>query len=1058
MSQPKLQAENFFVARTPRMPKGKLFQLSPTREATRSALLNWVSEPEVLDALYLASPTLHEQIDRWKKDPTSKQGQKIEQSLLKYMIRMTTRPTPFGLFAGVHAGQFADHTDIRLSTSDNCERNTRLDMFYLSAVRQHAVSNEIRSDRLRYMPNPSHYFVSGQCRYIETYQSDKTRYYRLSAADSDEYFQHMLRLAEQKLSFHSLTGAFIADYPEADRDTVEAYVEQLIAEGLLVADLPLSLTGNSPDAELVSALRGIKEDEIAGTLEQALSNLGSNDQRGGSYVAGLKSIAEELGSLPIKIDEGKLFQSDAYMNFEQCRLSSEDVAPLTDILGLLVRLGHAAVNPFADFVNKFNARFEGQFVPLSLLLDDETGISFSRETGYETPLLAGLNLAIPSGSPAPAPRPSPLDNLVMKAITSPENQGKAEILLDIRDLRHLAGDTPAENLMPASFGVLTSIYRDEKDRLLFHYGNSYGPSSAKIVGRFCHLNGTLLDGVRSNLEREEKHSPEVIFAEIAHVPEGRPGNVIARPHMRDYEIVFMADSKLSSEYQIPVSDLYVWVEAGQPKLWSKRLGRQIVPRLSCAHNYSSRSLSIYTFLCAMQRLAGALPEFHLPAALSNATFVPRISVGSIILSEKKWRIPRKNFADASGPEGLDLAKLAKLREKYQLDETVAFAVGDNVLYLNLSNPAMFDILLAETKRWPIVELQEALGSQYRTPFSAPCGDSYQNEVVVPYFNGAAKPHQTFRTNPQSHIEPSDLQRKFAPGSEWMSLKLYSGNSVIEDILLQKIFPMIEGEAASYQKWFFMRYGDPDWHIRLRFLGEPHRLYGELLPKLNSLLAPLIESGELHKMELFTYDREMERYGGASIMETAESFFMEDSRLVSKALQHLDDMGESLRWRLCLSTTNALLDLLEYDTDDKLRLITQIREGFGHEFNEDVSLRKKLGLKYRTVERTLWADLDTFPDYAEKAGELDGAQALIFPLIDEWRARIQPHCQSINQAYSAPTANLSCTKDSLIGSLLHMHNNRLFKAYGRQQELLMHDFLRRALYSRNQIGRKATGTH
>jgi hypothetical protein len=246
--------------------------------------------------------------------------------------------------------------------------------------------------------------------------------------------------------------------------------------------------------------------------------------------------------------------------------------------------------------------------------------------------------------------------------------------------------------MPASFGVMTSIYLDEKDRLLFHFGNSYGPSSAKIVGRFCHLNDTLLNGIRSNLEREEKHSPDVIFAEIAHVPEGRPGNVIARPHMRDYEIVFMADSKLSPEYQIPVSDLYVWVEGGQPKLWSKRLARQIVPRLSCAHNYSSRSLSIYTFLCMMQKLAGTRPEFHLPSALSTATFVPRISVGNIILSEKRWRIPRKEFVDAGGPEGPDLTKLNALREKYSLDETVAFAVGDNVLYLNLSNPAMFEIL------------------------------------------------------------------------------------------------------------------------------------------------------------------------------------------------------------------------------------------------------------------------------------------------------------------------------------------------------------------------------
>jgi thiopeptide-type bacteriocin biosynthesis protein len=356
-----------------------------------------------------------------------------------------------------------------------------------------------------------------------------------------------------------------------------------------------------------------------------------------------------------------------------------------------------------------------------------------------------------------------------------------------------------------------------------------------------------------------------------------------------------------------------------------------------------------------------------------------------------------------------------------------------------------------------VELQEALGAQYRTPFKGPDGDSYQNEVIIPYFNGAAKPHQTFRTNPQSHIIPTELPRKFAPGSEWMSLKLYSGNSVIEDTFLQQIVPMIEDEATSYQKWFFMRYGDPDWHIRLRFLGEPRLLYGELLPKLNRLLTPLVDSGELHKMELFTYNREMERYGGPTTMEAAESLFMEDSRLISKALQHLDEIGESLRWRLCLATMNTLLDLFDYGTEDKLRLITQTREMFGREFNEDVSLRKKLGLKYRTVERTLWADLDAFSLYGEKTGKMDNTQAIFFPLIAQWRDQVQLHCQAINHAYNTADPSLTCTKDSLVGSFLHMHNNRLFKAYGRQQELLMHDFLRRALYSRQQIAKKATGT-
>ena len=38
--------------------------------------------------------------------------------------------------------------------------------------------------------------------------------------------------------------------------------------------------------------------------------------------------------------------------------------------------------------------------------------------------------------------------------------------------------------------------------------------------------------------------------------------------------------------------------------------------------------------------------------------------------------------------------------------------------------------------------------------------------------------------------------------------------------------------------------------------------------------------------------------------------------------------------------------------------------------------------------------------------------------------------------------LSCTLDILLHSLLHMFNNRIFKAYGREQEFVVYDFLRR----------------
>src|SRR5918993_1260334 len=54
---------------------------------------------------------------------------RLEGKLLRYRIRMATRPTPFGLFAGVGVARWADRTDLALAGPPRTR--TRLDMEWL---------------------------------------------------------------------------------------------------------------------------------------------------------------------------------------------------------------------------------------------------------------------------------------------------------------------------------------------------------------------------------------------------------------------------------------------------------------------------------------------------------------------------------------------------------------------------------------------------------------------------------------------------------------------------------------------------------------------------------------------------------------------------------------------------------------------------------------------------------------------------------------------------------------------------------------------------------------
>ncbi|WP_042142741.1 MULTISPECIES: lantibiotic dehydratase [unclassified Pseudoalteromonas] len=1068
MSKSSIKHQNFFVIRTPRLPIDILKSLGTSKKQTQQVLENWIMDPQIQEALYLASPSLLERIEQFYKNKKEKkngivkksdikQAKKLELALLKYMIRMCSRPTPFGLFSGISMGEITDETRIISRDLSEDSRKTRLDIFYLSAIKEYFLKHNAHSEQLKYYPNTSHYFVAEHCRYIEAYQSEDSRLYRLSAIERDEYFDFILSVAKKGLSFNQLVDVFLQRFSdeqdnhenETDRSDVIDYIQQLIDESVLLADIPLPLTGKAPDAVLVESLNKIGQSETADHLATSLFQLEQLDKKVDRCVSDYKKVFEYLNQLPIKTQENKLFQLDVYRAYSQCELSQNQISSLLKQIKLIKALSISKQNSFRDFINKFNSRFEGQFVPLDILLDDESGISFSNESGYEAPLLAGLHLRTASSVQGGANQISLLDNLITQEISTPKNRNKSVIKLSSKALlKHL--DKPLSEVdLPISFAAMISLYEDQNTgSSIVQFNGCYGPSAANLLGRFCHLNNDLKRSVITHLEAESNHSSDVIFAEIVHMPEGRPGNVIARPHLREYEIVFLADSSLSSEYQIQISDLHVWVESGLVKLWSKRLNKQIIPRLSSAHNYSARSLSAYKFLSMLQHQDASAPRFTLPSSQVNVCFVPRIMLDNLILSEKKWRIPRKEIeglfnASVIESDGIDIQKWHELKDIYQLDEHISYAMSDNVLQIHLLNPLMLEILLGETKGQEIVELKEVLTTQFSTPVKSHEGLSYTNELIIPFLNTGAKVHNHFSDDPQKNILATPIKRRFSPGSQWLSLKIYTGNTAVESLLAEHLLPEIEQSSSLFKKWFFIRYGDPDWHLRIRFFGEPSELYGQLLPRLNALLDPMVENNEIHKVELFTYEREVERYGGPNAMALVEDLFMADSQLVIATSQLESEFNDDVRCRVALLMTDQLLNEFKFDAKEKLNLISDLRTGFGKEFNESSQLRKQLGDKYKKIQSQLFSDFSKIQK--QSLTESTQEQQQIFDILGNWKIQVSPVIKRLNQLISSDEG-IKCSKDTLMSSLLHMHHNRMFKAYGREHELVMHDFLRRYYFS------------
>ena len=194
----------------------------------------------------------------------------------------------------------------------------------------------------------------------------------------------------------------------------------------------------------------------------------------------------------------------------------------------------------------------------------------------------------------------------------------------------------------------------------------------------------------------------------------------------------------------------------------------------------------------------------------------------------------------------------------------------------------------------------------------------------------------------------------------MYLKVYTGSASADRILTDTVGPVIGQlrDAGVVDHWFFLRYGDPEHHLRLRFHGEPGALREHALPALTDALAAPLGEGTVSKVALDTYEREIERYGGDEGIELAEQFHAADSDAVLKVLGMLDgEEGPDARWKLCMYATDRLLADAGSDLQQRRDWAKNGAAGYRPEYPNAANLESGIGQRWRTERGELTALLD-----------------------------------------------------------------------------------------------------
>jgi thiopeptide-type bacteriocin biosynthesis protein len=1031
-------------------PRGLQEALERDRARLRDRLLALVARSEVREAIFVASPSLDETLDVWQKEPDSERGRKVEPAVVSYVTRAATRATPFGLFAGCTTGTIDIQTRLHLQARQRYQPHSRLDTDYLWALAEAVEGDPQLRKALRYEPNSSLYEVAGRLRLAEARLTGTGRSYHLVAVDKSPYLTAALEWARGGAALEAVAGVLADD--EISRTEAEEYVQELVDSQLLVSDALPFVTGDEPVHGLVATLGGNAETApIAERVDEAWAALAAIDAEGlGTSPDRYRAVAALLGELPAQPDLSRLVQVDLVKPAEQATLGGRVVAELARGVRILHQLAPPeGPDGLSRFREEFARRYETREIPLVEALDEEIGIGFEPSDSplaEASPLLAGLPFR---GGDQEARRWTRRDALLLGKLALALAEGASEIALEASDLEALASEQrPA---LPDAFYLMATVGA-ESDRALAQGAfrvflhHVYGPSGAGLLGRFCHADQILHEFVRAHLRAEEARRPEQLFAEIVHLPEGRIGNILCRPVLRDYEIPYLGRSGAPADRQIPVTDLLVSVRDGRVVLRSRRLEREVVPSLTTAHNYDWRSLGVYRFLCALQHQDAAARLIAWDwGPLQDAPFLPRVVSGRLVLCRAQWNVTEAELrALGQTRDGDQFAAVQAWRAERRLPRYVALADLDNELVIDLDNVLSVAALAHQLRGRRQAVLVEMFPAPDALCVTGPEG-RFVHELVVPFVQPAPPRPEPDNAAPQA--TRSLVRRRFPPGSEWLYAKLYTGAGTADQVINHLVGPLVRSSLASgaADAWFFIRYADPDWHLRLRLHGDPGRLHAEVLPSLEAAAAPLLEAGQLWRMQLDTYEREVERYGGGRGVELAEQVFAADSDAVLAIMEPLSgDAGLDLRWRLAIRGVDLLFDDLGLTPEEKRSVARRAREGFGREFGIDGNFRGHVGLRYRAERAGLEALLD--PGQAPPPSLAAGLEALRRRSLQ--LARVTAELRRLGQA-----GRLSASLADIATSYAHMHVNRLLRSAQRAQELVLYELLDRAYSTR--AGRQST---
>ncbi|MFB6940780.1 lantibiotic dehydratase [Streptomyces sp. NPDC060286] len=843
---------------------------TPARQVRWQTWLRDVwSMTEIADTVEQASPLLAQQINTLcsAAQPEIRQLRRTVVSVMRYVLRMTGRATPNGLFAGIAPASFGAQPGWTWGEWHRTVARADADWIADLIARMEASPELLR--QLRVMGNNTAY-VRGD-RLIVPYPPRSRRTADRPAAEVSLRYTAAVRIAVEAaaspIPFDTVVGRVKAEFPDVSPDRAEGLVRSLVERGVLISSLHApSATLDALDhlaeqaeaadtptnTDLVAALRAVRD-----AIRQHNQVLAPADGRRLRTALHQKmTTLSPAKAQPLTLD----LRMDCSLTLPpQVAREAEEAATV---------LARLTAYPFGtpawkDFHNRFFERYGiNSLVPVRDVVDPDVGLGFP----------AGYRDAEPEQREALSPREQRLLSLAQAAVLD----GGDEISLDEELIRSLTVGDPDTTQAPAHTELRFQIRAASQAALEDGDFTLHGIAPSRGIGTTIGRSLGLLtpeDQARAATMLKEMpvNAPGSLPTQVSFAPLERGDTNVTRVAELLPAVISLAEHRPVDERAITLDDLAVGCDRRRLYLVSLSRACLLDPMTLHALDLRGHTPPLARFLTEISRSQTAVLTAFPWASATALPFLPRVRYGRTILSPARWRLDQSELPArrASWEEWHKAAD--EWRTRRRVPDEVALTEGDQLLPLDLSERAHLGLLRAhlDANESAVLTEAESGGGWF---------DGRAHEIIAPMT--AARPPQWPATPPVTADRLLTREHGHLPGTApWLLVKLY-GHAERQPEILAHHLPQLLGQWDEPPTWWYMRYRDPRWHLRLRIAVPNEQDFTVAAQRVSAWAAGLRHAGLLTDMQFATSYPETGRWGTGPLMSLAEDVFAADSRALA----------------------------------------------------------------------------------------------------------------------------------------------------------------------------------